>query len=142
MANFTVRSTLADLPAHDYRVETTAQCREVLAGFEQNLTTPGVIVYKNDRMYGMLSRSAFLNHMAKGYNTEVYPKRPVQVMLDYLKPEALVLPSSTSIVEAARQAIDRLAPHTYDPVVVETNGNLSLIDMHDLMQAVVGLVTA
>ncbi len=142
MANFTVRSTLADLPAHEYRVETTAQCREVLAGFEQNLTTPGVIVYKNDQMYGMLSRAAFLNHMAKGYNTEVYPKRPVQVMIDYLKPEALVLPSSTPIVEAARQAIDRLAPHTYDPVVVETNGSLSLIDMHDLMQAVIQLVAA
>jgi hypothetical protein len=133
---------LADLPAHEYRVETTTQCREVLAGLEQNLTTPGVIVYKNDQMYGMLSRSAFLNHMAKGYNTEVYPKRPVQVMIDYLKPEVLVLPASTPIVEAARQAINRLAPHTYDPVVVETNGNLSLIDMHDLMQAVIQGVAA
>jgi len=133
---------LADLPAHEYRVETTTQCREVLAGLEQNLTTPGVIVYKNDQMYGMLSRAAFLNHMAKGYNTEVYPKRPVQVMIDYLKPEVLVLPASTPIVEAARQAINRLAPHTYDPVVVETNGNLSLIDMHDLMQAVIQVVAA
>ncbi len=135
-------TVLADLPTHEYRVETTTQCREVLAGLEQNLTTPGVIVYKNDQMYGMLSRAAFLNHMAKGYNTEVYPKRPVQIMIDYLKPEVLVLPASTPIIEAARQAINRLAPHTYDPVVVETNGNLSLVDMHDLMQAVIQVVAA
>ncbi|HAN45704.1 MAG TPA: hypothetical protein DCQ32_04035 [Cyanobacteria bacterium UBA8156] len=142
MANLTASSTLADLPAHEYRVEATIQCREVVVGFEQNLTTPGVIVYKNDQMYGMLSRAAFLNHMAKGYNTEVYPKRPVQVMIDYLKPEVLVLPASTPIVEAARQAIHRLTPHTYDPIVVETSDRLSLIDMHDLLQAVVGLIAA
>ncbi|MGQ9864833.1 MAG: hypothetical protein ACUVSQ_00885 [Pseudanabaenaceae cyanobacterium] len=140
MANYTASSTLAELPTHEYRVEVTTQCREVSAGFEQNLATPGVIVYKNEQMYGMLSRSGFLNHMAKGYNSEVYPKRAIQVMMDYLKPEALVLPSSTPIVEAARQAIDRLAPYTYDPVIVETNGSLSLIDMHDLMQAVVSMV--
>ncbi|NJK59041.1 MAG: hypothetical protein HC918_00445 [Oscillatoriales cyanobacterium SM2_1_8] len=134
--------TLSDLPAHDYRVEAATQCREVAAGFEQNLTTPGVMVYQSDRLYGMLSRSSFVNHMAKGYNTEVYPKRAVQVMVDYLKPEALVLPAATPIMEAARQAIDRLAPHTYDPIVVDANGTLSLVDMHDLMKAVVGSMVA
>jgi signal transduction histidine kinase/CheY-like chemotaxis protein len=129
-------STLADLPATDFHLEPSIPGHVVAGEFERRPELPGVLVCDGPRLLGMISRPTFFQQMSRLFSREIYLRRPIELFLHGLTNEPLRLPSTCPIGEAARIALERPQPHTYEPVVVDfPEGRFLILDTHLLLRA-------
>src|SRR5262245_2950649 len=127
---------LADLPSHDYRVPPETRTSIVADELSRRPDLPGVIVADKDGLLGVVSRSQYLDYLSRPFHLELYSKRPVSLLLESIGADVLALAESTSIHEAAREALNRPMHVVYEPrVVVSNNNELRLLDVHTLMLA-------
>lgn len=129
------------LPSYDYQVPTTTLTRDVMAYMKQHPDLPGVMIVDDGQVIGAISRQRFESHMQQVYSSEIYPKRPIQLLVEVLKAEKLQLPSSTRIVDAAFTALQRPRSLVFEPVVMECpDGQLRLIDCLMVLLAQVSIL--
>ncbi|MCS7225696.1 MAG: hypothetical protein NZ821_01730 [Gloeomargarita sp. SKYB31] len=122
-------ATLEVLPSYDYQVPASTLTRDVMAYMKDHPDIPGIMIVDNGQVIGAIGRQRFESHMQQVYSSEIYPKRPIQLLVEVLKAEKLQLPSSTRIVDAALQALQRPRSLVFEPVVMELpDGQLRLID--------------
>jgi two-component system, NtrC family, sensor kinase len=134
--HLSLKSTLQDLPLYDCQIELTQQAKEVAQVFEQNPVLPGVILTLQGKFVGMISRRLFFEKVNRRYGLEMFFQRPIEVLYQFSRKDMLVLESSTLIVEAAQESLDRTAELVYDPIVVEVDRDTyKLLDVHQLMVA-------
>lgn len=134
--HLSLKSTLQDLPLYDCQIELTQKAKEVALAFEKNPVLPGVILTKQGKFAGMISRKLFFERVNRRYGLEMFFTRPIEVLYQFSRKDMLVLESSTLIVEAAQESLYRPAELVYDPIVVEVGPQAyKLLDVHQLMVA-------
>ena len=129
-------STLADLPWFDFQVTPDIWGNRIVAEFDRRPALPAVIVYRDGRVVGLISRERFQAQMSRPFALELYLRRPVGVLLEALGSEHLTLPGSMGIHAAVEVAITRPASHVYEPVLVlMPDGATRVIAFHTLLMA-------
>lgn len=136
MPTLSLESTLQELELHDFQVKSSCLGSEVAQVFEENPLLPGVILVEDGELVGAISRRGFLEQMSRLYGVELFSKRPLKVLYDFVKSETLVLPGTTSIVTAAQRSLNR-SPELIDaPLVVQISPYIyRLLDVHQLLVA-------
>ena len=131
-----LKSTLQDLSLYEFQIEADRTGIEVARAFDSNPLLPGAILTEKQQLLGMISRRRFLEYMSRPYGLELFLKRPIKSLYLLARAETLLLPSSTLIVNAARQSLQRPAHLLYEPLVVEVEPQVyKLLDVHQLMVA-------
>ncbi|MDR3627678.1 MAG: ATP-binding protein [Ignavibacteriaceae bacterium] len=132
-----INAVLNDLDLFNASIKTTDFLMEVFEIFEKDKGIPGIIVYKDNTFYRMLSRTRFYEAMSKKFMFELFSKRTVYSFFDENEVESnLFLPIGTSILAAANEALKREERFRHDPIIVELeNKELKLLDFHNLLLA-------
>ncbi|NEP85828.1 MAG: hypothetical protein F6K18_02765 [Okeania sp. SIO2C2] len=136
LVQLTLYSTVGNLPFHDFQVNTTTLVKKVAEKFRQQPELPGVIITKSTKMLGMISQVRFLEYMKSPGNKDFSSRQPVSELLDFLSTPPLVLSENFQINAAVLTALNRPKNYIYEPIIIVlSNGNLRLIDLHDLLLA-------
>jgi signal transduction histidine kinase/FixJ family two-component response regulator/HPt (histidine-containing phosphotransfer) domain-containing protein len=118
LENLAPDSTLADLPATNFRVAPETWGNRITAEFDRQPDLPGVLIVRGDELLGVISREAFLEHLSKPFALEVYMKRPIEVMLSQMESQPLELLATMDIHRAADISLNRPRHQVYEPIVV------------------------
>jgi signal transduction histidine kinase len=105
--------------------------------FERDKVTPGLIILKEGKFYGLLSRTKFFELMSKQFMYDVFSKRRIDYFFEKETSEKhLVLSSSTSIISATSQALHRDGSNIFEPIVVIcANNEVRILDFYQLLVA-------
>jgi hypothetical protein len=140
-SHLTPAATLDALPSHDYKVPAATLTQTVIEHMKNNPDLPGMMIVDGDVIIGTIGRERFESRMQQVYSSEIYPKRPIEILVEVMKAEKLQLPSSTRIVDAALAALQRPRTLVFEPVVVEfPDGQLRLVDCLVLLLAQVTIL--
>jgi two-component system, NtrC family, sensor kinase len=134
MASFHPESTLQDLSLHEFQVEDSCPGQTIYKVLEEQPELPGVILLNQGKLVGMISRQRFWERLSRAYGRELFLRRSIAVLYEFVSIDPLVLPGTTLITEAARYAVERPMELLNDPVVVEVAPQTyRLLDVHDLL---------
>lgn len=130
-------STVEDLDLTSVVINSTDNLIEVYKLFDSDSSLTGVIVFKNQKYYKLLSRNRFFKSMSNQFMYDLYLKRSVGFYLeDHDKEEVLEIPRYTTILEAANVALKRPENQLKDPlVIIYENGEVKLLDVYHLLLA-------
>ncbi len=127
-------ATLADLPLDNVRVAADDTAKTVKRLFEERKDLAGVLVVRGAAFEGVISRETFLRHMTRPFFPEIFTHRPLRLLLELTRVEALRLPQSMSVHEASHRALQRPQEWCNEPLVVELDdGDFRLLSMNDLL---------
>lgn len=114
-----LESTLADLPLHQFQVESHYTGTEVAQIFEQYPTLPGVVLLEQGQLLGMISRQRLLEFLIRPRGISLVLPSALSILYSYAQIEHLILPASTSVLTAAQMALRRLCDQQNEPIVVQ-----------------------
>ena len=121
--NLSLDSMLLDLPSYSLAVDMMTPGQQVADLLEKDQLLPGVIVRQEDKFLGIVSRDMFFQRTGKLYGTEIFLVRPIFKMLETSSLEPLILPETTLISLAAKEALSRSRSQIYQPIVIETSNH-------------------
>jgi signal transduction histidine kinase len=110
--------TVLELPHFDAQVGEDALGSAVAKLLEQNHSLPGVIVMRQNRFRGLVSRNQFFQRLGRPFGIEVYAPRAITAYLDSVPVPPLLIPDETTIQNAAILCLARPVEYVYDPFVV------------------------
>jgi hypothetical protein len=115
-------AVLAELPLSNVRVQATALGAQVAEEFEQHQDLPGVLVFDDWVLLGLVSRRRFHEQVSSPYGREIFFSRPIRVFLDIIskkgRSDFLILPAAERIDAAVRLGLERSTEAVYEPIVV------------------------
>jgi len=132
-----INSVLSDLELINTSINTSDILLDVYDIFEKDKNTPGLILLKEGRFYGLLSKVKFFEIMSKQFMYDVYSKRKVEYLFEEDTSEKyLVLCDSTSIIVATNEALKRPESDIFEPIIVTTQSDeYRLLDFYQLLAA-------
>jgi signal transduction histidine kinase len=131
--DFRLESTLQELPLYDFQVELSCRGADVARVFEKYPLLPGAILVDHGEFAGAISRQRLLEYLLRPRGLELFLNEPLSVLYSYARTQILVLPESTPIVAAARQALRRSPELLGEPVVVlKEPQTYQLLNVHEL----------
>lgn len=148
--NLTLNSTLADLPSHECKVDLKTVGQVVAKALQRQPELPGIMITaNNNKIVGMISRARFFEWLSRPYGSELFLKRPIEVMLNMIGEEfkaipdveirlakCLVLLADCPIDKAVEIALQRPPSLAYEPIVIAgENSQWRLLDMQVLLLA-------
>ncbi|BAU43519.1 sensory histidine kinase AtoS [Leptolyngbya sp. O-77] len=113
-------STLQELTSHYLAVDIEIPGGQLFQYFEQEPLLPGVILTEYGTLAGIISRRRFFERMSRPYSLELFTRRPLRILYDFVRTEPLILPGDTPIPIASKLVLERPADELYEPVLVET----------------------
>ena len=122
-----IQSTLCDLPRYAFSVTANYAIESLIKQFVQCPDLPGVIILEAGQV-GVLSRHQFLECWLRLGHTNLFGSGSVRIILAPGSRKGLSLPSDTSVLLGARQALKRGREHQSDPILVEHDGAFQLLD--------------
>ena len=129
-----LRSTLQELTLYDFLLESECPGNEVAKIFQANPLVPGIIITKQGKFTGMISRRRFFEHMSRPYSLELFSQQPLFILYRFTKTDMLVLDRETSIMTAVRQSLERSPELIHEPIVVQVEPETyKLLDVHQLL---------
>jgi signal transduction histidine kinase len=130
------QSTLADLPTHAVTIEDDTPTEQVKGEFDKRLDLPGVILLRQGRLQGFISRDSLFRHLSGPFCRELFLRKPIREFLDTWRNSVLQLEADCSIHHAAELALARPHEETYDPILVHYgSARFGLLDIHALLIA-------
>ena len=148
--NLTLNSTLADLPSHECKVDLKTVGQVVATSLQRQPELPGIMITSSgNKIVGMISRARFFEWLSRPYGSELFLKRPIEVMLNMIGAEfkaisdveirlakCLILSANCPIDKAVEIALQRPASVAYEPIVIAgENSQWRLLDMQVLLLA-------
>ncbi len=131
-----IESTLQKLNLYNASIEPDCSVAQVGKIFEKDQFLPGIILIKAGKFLGTVSRRRFFEHMSRPYSLELFSNRPIHFLYQFISTQPLVFPCNTSIVQAAKQALQRSVEFLYDPIAVQMEkGVYQILDTHQLLLA-------
>ncbi|MEB3181916.1 MAG: ATP-binding protein [Nostocaceae cyanobacterium] len=131
-----LESTIKELSLWDFQVLPSCLGYEVAQKFATNPLLPGVLLVEEDELVGMISQRRFLELMSRPYGLDVFTKRSLKILFNFLPSDILILSGDTLIVAAARESLQRCPQSLYEPIVVEiAPQTYRLLDVHQLLVA-------
>lgn len=134
--NLQLNSTLKELPLWSVYVEVTRTVNDLTILFKEEPLLPGIIITRDEKYIGMISRQRFFEHMSRPYSLSLFASRPTEHLVNFLQPEVCIISEDTLIVEANQIALQRKPQLVYEPILIESkSGNYQLLDFHQLLVA-------
>ena len=134
--NLKLESTLEELPVWTVQIELSQPGNELAKLFDQEPLLPGIILTKNQKCVGMISRPLFSEQMSRPYGLGLFGARPIEYLYNVLLPEISILSEDTPIVDATHTALERSAKLVYEPIVItDQSSQYGLLDFHQLLLA-------
>ncbi len=134
--NLKLESTLQELPVWTVQIELNQPGNELAKLFDQEPLLPGIILTKNQKCVGMISRPLFFEQMSRPYGLGLFASRPIEYLYNVLLPEISILSENTPIVDATQTALERSSTLVYEPIVITDQSNqYGLLDFHQLLLA-------
>ncbi len=132
-----LNSVLGDLELNNTSINITDMVFSVYHVFENEKTTPGLIILNKSQFFGLLSRVKFYEIMSKQYMYDLYSKRSLESFFEEDNSRScLILSSSTSIITATNRALNRIESEIFEPIVVDCGSNeYRLLDFYKLLIA-------
>ena len=137
----TPETTLGGLPSYDVTVSPDVLTQVVDRQLGSSHHLPGIVVAEGATLRGMISRPTLLAQLSRPFGQELYLRRPIQLLLEAESNVPLVLPASTLVSDAAREALQRASDRVYEPVVIFDQNQFRLLDVHTLLIAQSRLLT-
>lgn len=132
----TLKSTIEELSLHHCQIAANCLGAEVAKAFEQDPLLPGVVLVEANQLVGVISRRRFTEKMSRPYGLDLFSKRSIKRLYEFIAIEHLILPGNTSIVEAAQHSLQRSPEFLYEPIGVHLeSGHFCLLDVHQLLLA-------
>ena len=130
----TVDSKLADLPSYDSQVDSLATGHEIAQLLDHNPNLPGVLVFHEGKLFGVVSRQKFLENVGKPFGVDIFMKRSIYTMIQHIKVELFILDENVSIPEASQAALNRPQDMVYEPLIIAfADGTYRILDLHVLL---------
>jgi len=134
--NLKLESTLQELPVWTIQIEIHHPGNELAKLFEEEPLLPGIILTKDQKYVGMISRRLFFEQMSRPYGLGLFAGRPIEYLYNFLQPKTFVYPEDTPIVEATQIALGRSHKQVYEPLVISDQFyQYGLLDFHQLLLA-------
>jgi signal transduction histidine kinase len=131
-----LESTLQELPVWTIQIETDHLGHELAKLFEEEPLLPGIILTKEQKYVGMISRRIFFEQMSRPYGLGLFAGRPIEYLYNFLQPKTFVYLEDTPIVEATQIALGRSHNHVYEPIIITDQFyQYGLLDFHQLLLA-------
>jgi signal transduction histidine kinase len=127
-------STVGDLKLWSTVVDITTRTASVEQLFVGDRDLPACIVRAGMRLVGVLSRKNLLAMLSRPMGRDVYVKRPVEELLAAIDTAPLILPASTTIAAAVEAALSRPGERSYEPVLVEGDAAIGILEVDVLMR--------
>jgi len=132
--DLTIYSTIAEIPSFDASISVKALGSDVALLFQHNYFLPGVIIVDDDEIVGVIHRNKFYEKVGRPFGVEIYMCRTIEILMDNISSVPLILPSNTTIIEAAEAALSRSFELYYEPIVVKfPNNHLRILDAYVLL---------
>jgi serine phosphatase RsbU (regulator of sigma subunit) len=129
-------STIAELKLNLSEIDVSLPGKQLLKLFSHDDHLPGVILLRDGEFVGLVSREYFLEMMSLPYRMDLFAQRPIEQLYEFVNVNLLKLDGSTSILDAAKQALDRPPNSVYEPIVVElVDRAYRLLDVRRLLVA-------
>lgn len=131
-----LNATLSALSLHCVQLDIEQPTANLTHIFETNPQLPGVLLYQAGQFVGMIARQAFFERMSRPYSLELFARKPIAVVYQFIDMEPLVLPVQLSIQSAAKRVLQRPDALLYEPLVVKCQLNeYGLLEVHQLLLA-------
>ena len=128
-------STLQDLSLWQQQLDLGSPGQAAVTLFEQHPRLPGIILTQQQEYTGLLSRRQFFEQMSRPYSLELFSKRPLTLLHEFIQTKALMMPATSGITEAAQVALSRPINLAYDPIVVTSPAGHHVLGMQPLLVA-------
>ncbi len=127
---------IADLPTHDFQVPPETLTEQVVAELENSPDLPGVLIVKNRKLVGFLTRLKLFERLGHRYGVELFMRKPIIELNSVLQTQVETLPGNLRVDEAVQRALKRSPLDIYNPVVVELkNKTFRILDINVLVLA-------
>jgi len=84
----------------------------------------------------VISRQRFFERMSRPYSLELFVRRPIRILYEFVSTELLILPGNTPIPIASKLALERSLDLLYEPILVELKpGEYQLLAVNQLLLA-------
>ncbi|WP_254446956.1 sensor histidine kinase [Dolichospermum sp. UHCC 0259] len=134
--NLKLESTLQELPVWTIQIEIDRPGNELAKIFAEDPLLPGIILTKDKKYAGMISRRLFFEQMSHTYGLGLFAGRPVEYLHNFLQPETFICLENTPIVEATQIALGRSHKQVYEPIVItDQSYQYGLLDFQQLLLA-------
>jgi len=134
--DFQIPVCIADLPASDFQVDPETLTESVVTELENNPELPGVLIVRNHKLLGFITRLKLFERLAHRYGVELFLRKPIRELSHLCQQKREPLPGHLRVDEAVQRALQRPASDIYDPVVVEYKPHLyRMLDMNVLVLA-------
>ncbi|MDD1416505.1 ATP-binding protein [Dolichospermum sp. ST_con] len=134
--NLKLESTLQELPVWTIQLEIDYPGNDLTRLFEEEPLLPGIILTKDKKYLGVISRRLFFEQMSRPYGLGLFAGRPIEYLYNFLQPNILVFPEDTLIVEATQIALGRSHKQVYETIVItDQSYQYGLLDFHQLLLA-------
>ncbi len=132
-----LKSILCDLILYDDKIEISKPVNIIRSTFENNPALPGIILTKEKKYFGFISRKQYHESLSKPFWLDLFSKREIVVFFEQIeKEEILKLPFSMDISTAVQIALSREKDNFDGPIIVEfDDGSLKILDSYFLILA-------
>ncbi len=132
-----LNSQVKELKLYDNHIETSVAVSELISFFKSNPNLPGVIVWSNKKIIGVISQKIFWQYMSRPYSFELASRRSLKYLLDFVNiKDCLVISADLLIRKAAKESLERSAEQLDEPILVKiTRQEYRLLDPHQLLVA-------
>ena len=131
-----IELTLENLPLYDFQIDASEAGQVAAVRLESEPNLPGVILTDKGKLFGMISRSRFLERLSRPFGRELFLRRSLASLYRFASADILILPGKTVVIEATRLALERSPKLLYEPIVVETSPQVyRLLEVHQLLVA-------
>jgi serine phosphatase RsbU (regulator of sigma subunit) len=114
-----IDSTLQELQLIEFSLDVSTPGKVLSQAFENSSELPGVILLDHGQFVGMISRRQFLERMSRPYGVELFTRRSIQCLYDFIQAEPLICSGDMLILAAALKSLERSPESLYEPIVVE-----------------------
>lgn len=133
---FQIPVCIADLPAHDYQVSPETLTEQVVVELENSPELPGVLIVKNRKLIGFLTRLKLFERLGHRYGVELFMRKPILELNSIMQARVEALPGNLRVDKAVQRALERPPRDIYDPVVTELRNKIfRILDMNVLVLA-------
>lgn len=126
---------IGELPYSTNHLESDVRADAASGEFRENPDIPGLLVLEEDRVVGVLSRTAFEQELSRPFAKEALGQRPVSLLVDAIGADPLVVEEHLTLAEVAECVVERAPSSVFDPFVVATeDGSHRLVDVRVLVE--------
>lgn len=130
-----IGTTIAELPTCDFVVDANTLTDTVKEVFDQRADLVGAIVMDGDQLLEVISRDSLFRHLSRAFFREIFLKRPIREFVEMWCGDVLRLEADCTINRAAELALARPHEKAFEPILVDFNGKVGLLDTQVLLVA-------